>query len=273
MKKLYTFIYTIAFLVIVISCNKHSSDYTNDNADVLREWKFQLSSSNENHVNGGPVTVADFHMQVLSDGSMRYDISVDSNLDKILGAEIDLGDPVSDGALLTPLTARISNSYVSGIMTGVRQSLIDTLLDDTIQKYVNVISQTAPSGLVRGQLNSTIVLSNNVNLTGSQEIPAVTTASNGTAYIRITSDQNLYSKVVINSNDVADPVTAATINIGASGATGPVIVSIVSSLSDFNTSKKYALKTADYSTLLNSSLYVNVSSTLNNGGKLRGQLK
>lgn len=267
----HTFVYMLGLFVITSSCNK-KNNYDNT-ADVIREWNFNLSSGNENHAISGNETSAAFHMVALSDNSLRYDINVGTAEDKILGAKISSGDPISEGSEILNLSARIANNYVSGTVTGIRQSLMDSLLNNNIEKYVNVITQHNPTGLVRGQLNSNVVIASNVQLTGTSVVPPVTTNTTGTAYIRLTSDKILYSNVVISNDDPADPVTKATVNNGVVGSNGSVLLNLVNSAAEFGIPEKNAITENDYNALTHNNTYVVVSSASNPTGKLRGQLR
>lgn len=270
--KLYIFFYSVGCLLIAASCNK-KNDYSSNSAEVIREWNLTLSSSNENYKYTGPATEAAFHMVVINDNSVSYDVKIDSSQDRILAARIHMGDPVSEGALLLNLPVRIYTGYASGTITGLAPSVIETLLNNSVEKYINVTSERSPQGLIRGQLNSTIVLSKNVSLTGMSLVPPVATTTTGTAYLRMTSNNTLYSKIVIADNDPTDPLTTATLNQGTSTVNGPVLQTLVSSPSEFGVGKKVSISTSLYSMLLNSSAYVIANSTLRPSGKIRGQLK
>lgn len=261
--KLYSLICIAGGLAICTSCNK-KNDYS-PTAQVVRDWNFNLSSSNENTVSTGQAASALFHMIASNDNSISYDIKLDGLPDRVSNAQINLGDPVSEGALLLNLPIRIYSTYASGVITGLRPGLIDTLLNNNIEKYINVGTEKAPAGLVRGQLNSNIVLSQNVPLTGSA-------TATGTAFVRLASNNTLYSKVVVN-NDPTNPAMAATINQGAAGNNGPVLVNIVSSPQEFGIGKKTTVSASVYSTLLNNRTYVNVTSAGNPNGLLRGQIR
>jgi hypothetical protein len=269
--KLLAFVYFVGLVMLSSSCNR-KNDYATTNAEVIREWNFPLSSNNENTVTTGAEITAQFHMVAMGDSSITYDVKIDSASDRIATAQINLGDPVSEGPLLMNLPVRVYSTYASGVVTGLRPGFIDTLLNNNIEKYINITSGRAPAGIVRGQLNSTLVLSRNVPLTGTAVVPSATTTASGTAFLRLASNNTLYSKVVVN-NDPADPVTAATINQGVSGSNGPSIVNLASSASEFGTARKTAVNASAYSTMLSNNTYVNVSSAGNPNGKLRGQIR
>lgn len=269
--KLYAFVYIVGLLFVAAACNK-KNDYAT-NVDVVKEWDFPLSSSNENYITPDTGINADFHLVVLADNSIRYDIKVDTSVsDRIVTAQINLGDPVSEGTAIIDLPVRVYGTYGSGVLTGLSQSLIDTLLNNNIEKYINVTSANAPNGLVRGQLNTALLLSKNVVLTGSEVVPSVTTTATGTAFLRLDSNYVLYSKVVVN-NDPADAATTASVNQAAAGANGPVVLDLVSSPSEFGVGKKTTVNAAVSSTLLTNNTYVSVSSASNPAGKLRGQIR
>ena len=269
--KLYAFVCVLGLVAISSSCNK-KNDYTSV-VEVIREWNFTISSFNVNAATLSTPTTATFHMVVLGDSSLRYDVKLDSSSETINSLQIKLGDPVTDGALLLNLPIRIYGTYAYGTLPGVSGSVIASLLDDKTEKYINVSSGNAPNGLVRGQLNSEVVLATNVPLSGTSVVPAVNTTTSGTAYIRMTSDKMLYSKIVITADDPTDPVTTATLNKGASGVNGSVIASLVASPTDFGVGKKTTVSAADYATILSNNTYVIVNSGMNAGGKLRGQVK
>lgn len=270
--KLYSFFYIIIVLVVITSCNKRN-DY-NGNVEVINEWNFNMSSTNQNYVITGPQTNANFHMVLLADNSIRYDVKLDSTSgERISSLQIRLGDPVTEGAVLLNLPVRVYGTYGSGTVPGLRGSLLDTLRNSSIDKYINVGTDRVQSGLVRGQLNSTLLLSASVPLTGSAVVPSITTTTSGTAFLRLTNNGSLYSKVMINNNDPADPVTAASINQGISSANGPVIVTLASSPQEFGVGRKVTVSPSVSSALVNGSSYVTVASALRPSGKLRGQVR
>jgi hypothetical protein len=251
---------------VASSCNKRN-DY-NGNVEVIKEWNFILSSFNENYAPSEIETIATFHMVALADNSIRYDVKIDS-ADRIAAGRINLGDPLTEGALVLDLPVRIYNTYASGALTGLSAGLIDTLLNNNIEKYINITSGKAPSGLVRGQLNSELVLAKNLNLSGNSVVPAVGTSTSGTAFLRLTANNVLYSKIVVTDNDPSDPAIAATINQGATTPNGQVLITLASAPQEIGVGKKSTVSTSVYAALLNTSTYVTLNSALKPAGKLR----
>jgi hypothetical protein len=109
-----------------------------------------------------------------------------------------------------------------------------------------------------------------VTLSGSQEVPPVTTAATGFGTITIAEDKSV-SGSVTTSGVVG---TAAHIHEAPAGKNGPVIVPMDKSSDNTWTIKPGAkLTDAQYEAFKAGNLYVNVHSAANKGGEIRGQLK
>ena len=109
-----------------------------------------------------------------------------------------------------------------------------------------------------------------VTLSGSQEVPPVTTAAAGSGTITVNSDK-LVTGNVTTSGLVG---VAAHIHDGAPGKNGPVIVPLTKS-SDNSWSVPAGAKFTDaqYESYKAGNLYINVHTAANKGGEIRGQLK
>lgn len=110
----------------------------------------------------------------------------------------------------------------------------------------------------------------NVALSGSQEIPPVTTGATGTGTFTVGADRSISGGVMTNGVNG----TAAHIHLAAMGQNGPVIVPLTKT-SDGVWSVPAGVKLTDaqYEAFKAGNLYVNVHSDLNKGGEIRGQLK
>src|SRR5688572_9733218 len=110
-----------------------------------------------------------------------------------------------------------------------------------------------------------------VKLSGSEEVPPVTTKASGSGTITVKDDKTVSGSV--KTEGVVG--TMAHIHMGKAGANGPVIITLTKS-SDGNTWSVPAgakLTDAQYEAYKAGGLYVNVHSAANKGGELRGQLK
>ena len=238
LKLYYLSIFSLS-LFIITSCQK-TSGYTDLGGQILKQFDIIMSTTNENHTVVSPYSTLTMNLQVLDSRSINYEVFIDKANkagDYVTVVEIKLGDPsMVDGPLLVNLTGKFRQGWATGLVGGLRQSLIDTLLNNSIPKYINVKTQREPLGLVRGQINSNIVVSNNVYLSGSNLRPAVSTVVTGLALIRITSDYKLYSQIIIN-NETTDPSQTAQLISGNIGDNGVNLMTLVSSPTNFGKSQ------------------------------------
>jgi hypothetical protein len=107
-------------------------------------------------------------------------------------------------------------------------------------------------------------------LSGSQEIPPVTTTASGTASITVNAD-----KSVIGSATIAGmAVTVAHIHEGAAGTNGPIILPLVKSADNvWSVPPGARLSDAQYESYKAGNLYFNIHSEAHRSGEIRGQIK
>ncbi|MEI6384365.1 MAG: CHRD domain-containing protein [Betaproteobacteria bacterium] len=110
----------------------------------------------------------------------------------------------------------------------------------------------------------------NVSLSGSQEVPAVTTSASGSGTITIAPDLSVSGSVTTLGVDG----TMAHIHMAATGQNGPVIVPMTKTTDQvWSIPTGAKLTDAQYQSFKAGNLYVNVHSAANKGGEIRGQLK
>jgi hypothetical protein len=274
---------TVSAILVVtaFSCTKENLDIVE--SEVIREWSIPIAAANILPATANRLDTGTVNFQLFSDNSIRYELNVKrvTGNDVLNGASLKSGDPVTNGSVvlnLTPTskftetTAVGANGY--GVVTGVRQSLIDSLKDTGNHLYFELYSVQQPDGMARGQLNERIELAADITLTGNEEVPVVNTTAIGKTWLRLTSGGKLYSRISITNNEPGDPFTMAHIHKAQVGANGPIIVTLASSTADFEVSKSTQLSDALYNSLLHDgALYVNAHSQLFPAGKIRGQLR
>ena len=109
-----------------------------------------------------------------------------------------------------------------------------------------------------------------VTLSGSQEVPPVTTSATGSGTITVAADQSISGSV----KTTGIKGTAAHIHVAASGANGPVIVPLTKDGDNgWTVGPGAKLQDAHYQAFKDGNLYINVHSEANKGGELRGQIK
>ncbi len=139
--------------------------------------------------------------------------------------------------------------------------------------YVNVHSNQAPAGIMRGQMDKNIIFAANVAMSGANEVPPVTTTAKGTTYLRLADDNTLFSKVIVTDLEAGDTLTAAHVHTAAAGVNGPVLIPLCEGAVDFGVSKVSALTAATISSLLNDEVYANAHTTSHPSGIIRGQIR
>jgi hypothetical protein len=109
-----------------------------------------------------------------------------------------------------------------------------------------------------------------VTLSGSSEVPPVTTTASGSGTVTIKADRSVAASITVTGMTP----TAAHIHEGAAGANGPVIVPFTKSGDNtFVAAPGAMLSESQYASYKAGNLYVNVHSAKNPGGEIRAQLK
>lgn len=136
--------------------------------------------------------------------------------------------------------------------------------------YINIHSNNHPAGEIRGQIvgDDTEVI--RVKLTGANEVPSVDTLGEAIAYITVNKNTADITAIVHINNLIA---TAVHLHQGFAGVNGsPVITLNENSNDSFLWEASSTLTEDQLSTLLNGSLYINVHTTANPSGEIRGQI-
>ena len=109
-----------------------------------------------------------------------------------------------------------------------------------------------------------------VTLSGSNEVPPVTTTAAGTGTVTVGDDRSVKANVTVTGMTA----TASHIHEGAAGSNGPVIVPFTKTGDNtFAAPDGAKLTEAQYASYKAGNLYVNVHSAKNPGGEVRAQLK
>ena len=109
-----------------------------------------------------------------------------------------------------------------------------------------------------------------VALSGSQEVPPVTTTATGSGTITVAADQSIAGSI----KTTGVKATAAHIHVGAPGTNGEVIIPLTKVGEDgWTVGPGAKLQDLHYQAFKDGNLYVNVHSAANPSGEIRGQIK
>jgi CHRD domain-containing protein len=251
---------------------------SSDNAPLptsVKKWdNVTISAANEVPAPAGRTETGTLSLELLSNNSLKYNIQV-NNLtagDALVAAHIHPGNAGTNGGVLINFNPTFTGGNASGTVTGLRQGQIDSLLNTPV--YFNVHSNQVASGLLRAQLDHVVKFAYDINLSGANENPAVTTTATGKAVLRLTDDKTLYSLVTVNGIETNDTITVSHIHRGAAGTNGPVRIFLASNKDDFGIPKTAVLVDSLYNILIGTDpIYVNAHSKLHGSGLVRGQIR
>jgi len=132
--------------------------------------------------------------------------------------------------------------------------------------YVEIDSAAFPAGELRGQLFARPLLYGS-HLTGDQETPAVVTSAFGDATFTVNSNRTITYSVVATGLTG----TAAHIHTGAFGIGGTILFSLSGGPTKWSGTTA-AMTAKQFATLQTDGLYVNVHTSANPNGEIRGQI-
>ncbi len=133
-----------------------------------------------------------------------------------------------------------------------------------------VIRQTVYATSAALVVTAAYAAGNELQLSGAQEVPPVTTSAKGAGSITVGADKSVSGSVKTTGVEG----TAAHIHEGAAGANGPVIIPLTKGAEGtWSVPAGAKLTDAQYDSYKAGKLYVNVHSAANKGGEIRAQLK
>ncbi len=135
--------------------------------------------------------------------------------------------------------------------------------------YFNVHTAANPSGEIRGQIQTNLRKSYAFELCGAQEVPPVSGTAYGGGMVSVDQD-NLTARYQLAVDGLSGPATAAHIHTGMAGVNGGVLFAL-------QTPTPYsegaiAITGNDAVLIANAGAYMNVHTTANPGGAIRGQV-
>ena len=86
-------------------------------------------------------------------------------------------------------------------------------------------------------------------------------------------DSTLFYKITVNNLTQGDVLSVAQISVGATGVSGPSIIPLYTTATEYGTAKSVKLNASQANFLLNSQVYITVNSQQVPNELLRGQLR
>ena len=244
----------------------------------------------------------------VTDASVRYDLNYDFPAGVTLtGLHIHPGVAGATGPprLLTPLSAL--NSIVDADGDGTLSYTVDATSDEDLAvlsdlianpagAYMNLHTTANPGGAIRGQLGQTSQISYNFPILPANEVPPVAIDASGLAVVRFSVARDtageITSGTVVFDASYAFPAAVTFqgfhIHRGAAGVNGPVVIDSGISSSDtvvdadgvgnlhyvinIGPNDAVALQALKDAVDSPDDFYLNLHSSVNPGGVLRGQL-
>ncbi len=207
--------------------------------------------------------------------TLTYDIVLNGLSSQATGAHFHNGIVGASGGVVYDLTAGIVGNRITGMITGAAIApLLSNMLKGNL--YINIHNTANPNGEIRGQIFRLLREGYSAIIEGSEEVPAVVSAAVGT--LIATVDRN---QTDLHFMTVVDGLTAGGIHFhkGAHGQNGAVIYDMTPQFINNGAFGYWKSTDASPFTLASSlsfrrdSVYVNLHTTANPNGEIRGQVE
>jgi len=204
-------------------------------------------------------------------GQVRFYVVTNSLSGTITAAHLHTGAVGVNGPVAQDLATYIVGNTIVGVFTP-SAGVISSLMAGNI--YLNVHTTANPGGEIRAQLKMDDKIAFDAWLDGAQQTPTITTAAKGVASVKVnTTFDTLFYNVF--TNGLSGTINSAHFHLGAVGINGAVAVDITPGISGnkitgFVTGT--AVTTSFVNSMLSGGVYLNIHTTANPGGEIRGQV-
>ena len=210
---------------------------------------------------------------------LYYNITVDGLSGPITAGHFHDAAAGSAGGVVKTLSFVNNNAIGVWSSTDAAQPLTDSLLSDLLdgRLYINVHTTANPGGEIRGQVLLKSGIGFTAQLDSSQEIPPPTGSVPGTGTFSMTMGTDGQITYAGTVDGLSGAITAAHFHDGAVGVAGGVVKSIsfagtTASGTWSNSDVTQPLTDKLLRDLIKGRLYVNVHTSANPGGEIRGQV-
>jgi len=200
------------------------------------------------------------------------------------GVHIHTGMAGVNGPVIIPLNTNMIDANNGTFMAaangyGLTAEQVTNLYNRGL--YVNIHSEVAPSGEIRGQILPESQIAFTGYLTGIFEVPGVNSSAQGAVKAELTGNTLIVSGTFdgLSSDLATDIAGGAHIHLGYAGSNGPVEFVLTSVLDEDSQggrfpamSNRFELSDEQVANLRGRQNYVNIHSLNNPSGEIRGQL-
>ncbi|MEO8068797.1 MAG: CHRD domain-containing protein [Flavobacteriales bacterium] len=239
---------------------------------ILPETDFAYTAGLDGMQQVPMVTTSAFGLGTFSlarhNGTLSFNAVLTGLSGPIVAAHFHSGAAGTSGPVVQDLDAFVNGTSITGSVDPT--PFLADLLAGNI--YLNVHTAMNPNGEIRGQLMPSMGMAFDATLNGAQQVPAVSTPAMGSASFIASPDMDsIWYDVVVDG--LSGPIQAAHLHNGSLGNTGPVVIDIADGISGNRISGWITTATTeDFIELLEGNLYINVHTTANPNGEIRGQV-
>jgi hypothetical protein len=168
---------------------------------------------------------------------------------------------------LRPYNRAPNAAYVGRV--GTNPDVLTRFLMDSI--YVNIHTTANPNGEIRGQMITSLHEGMVADLCGKQEVPVNATAGFGAGYVSFDRTKTTGYTSVYTTGMTGNAINGH-IHVGAKGVNGGVLLDLGLVATNFVNGAFTLPRTTLFDTIANGLTYLNVHTTANQNGEIRGQL-
>lgn len=175
------------------------------------------------------------------------------------------------GPVIINLLPMLRGNRLSGFLTGANIAPANLTKFFRGGYYINAHTAANGGGEIRGQIRLESEIGLAASLSGTQEVPAVTTTATALGVFILSQDLTKL-KFRVTLAGLSSAITAAHFHSGAVGVPGPPVVNLLTYVNG-NVIEGEIVPTATFlASLRQGEIYINVHTTNNPGGEIRGQL-
>jgi Cu/Zn superoxide dismutase len=216
--------------------------------------------------NGAGVAV--FHLSHDRSAGINFKILFQGLSSDVTGAHIHQAAAGMNGGVVLDLQPYMQGNRIEGTWEPA-PALLDALLAGEL--YINIHTVNNPGGEIRGQLELLPGFTFDATLTGSQEVPAVTSPADGLGIVTVDPSTNQVNYYIVYDS-IVGAITGAHFHEGVTGSNGGVVINLQDGINGNVISGSADIDLNLFNAMLRAGLYINIHSAAHPGGEIRGQV-